>query len=387
MVISNNQQNRLKTTLRQSGLEIFDIIGTNKQPISQFDNISTSLTQYSKAMVGLMSTFLRDKKEPVFHAIDSGGLKKLFELSESIEKQERTLGNVSLNTFFGATEEMPLRGLSYIIPSLKLVDELSTHYTGVIPEINYSFAATAGSIANNYDLSKIDDTNNKFIEMARYYIEQFHPLLVDKTHFLTDHNFVPKIMESQEFPKAVDILTSEVENVPELKSILLAYGEKRQSVQNSMAYTTLHIFSQDLIMDDDIAMTDYHTGETSVGGDLTIYIGAKPEERFFTARKLGAEKISRELGECGLRDSIQYILNMNVPPYSLLEKDDLLLTEALNNPDLIDSAQPRDWSSEKESRYQIPVQKAVEMVEADIRNSDSDVDFKGFIEICREKFE
>lgn len=388
MELSKKQENRLRTTLRQSKVDVFDAPEGKKRPVDHICSVSDKLSQCSKETMSLISVFLRgENHQNLFSSIDSEGMGNVIEFSDSLEKNKLSMSRLAICTFFGASERMPLRGLSYLIPSLKMAEEIMNLSDDNCPTINYSFTGAAGSIINKYDINKINTANNQFIEIAKQYVETFHPRVVDNVVFSSDSVFAPEVINSSRFASAQATMEKMMENEQELKDTLERYGSRRSAAQNAMAYTTLHVFSQDLLSNNDnhAKMVNYFTEEPISQSDLTLYIGAKPEENFFAARKLCASRIAEDLGDVSLMKNAQYIANINTPPYSPLKEGELFLDEVIKDPSFIDEARPRDFhENEPLGKYQIPVQKAVSLIESDISavSHENFNNLKQFIKSC-----
>ena len=154
-------------------------------------------------------------------------------------------------------------------------------------------------------------------------------------------------------------------------------GERRNKSNNSIKYATLHSFVHDGYVNPNIARMSNFFGEAeSREYDAIISIGAKPEEKFYKARKLLAKEIAN-IPYFTPKKTAQYIANINVPPYSPLSTGELYLKDVFKDSDLIMEARKNKGEY---SEYQIPVQKAVEMLINDIGCSNSYKDIIDFME-------
>jgi hypothetical protein len=228
--------------------------------------------------------------------------------------------------------------------SLKMCEELRKNNPNSLesPNIEFLFMNGAGIMANSLDPEKTYRTTAQFIQIAKKYIEEYHPTVKDSVNFYIDRTFTSDVMKTPEYGQIHRTLEKKLGIESTLKSDLLEMGEKRKSSSNSIKYATLHAFSQDGYVNTDIAkMSNFFGGKEQPESDIIISIGAKPEEKFFKARKLLAKEISN-VSFFTPKKTVQYIANINVPPYSPLPTGELYLDSAIKQPDLIEKARMTD---------------------------------------------
>ena len=384
--LSKKEHGRIKATLTQSRLGLFD---TEEKMNNQNTNelVCEAMERCTPDIQKVLETFLCGTNtdaeyRKLIRNVDSQGVKNLAEICGKLEENPDILNDMSIRTIFGGTDHMPFRALVYLLPSLKMCEELkkNVHSKGYNPNIEFLFMNGAGIMANALDPEKADRTTAQFINVAKQYIDTFHQDLSENVNFYVDRTFTSKIMETQEYQKAHKILEEELGVKSWLKSDLLEMGKRRNAAKNSMKYATLHAFSQDGHIDSDISkMTNFFDGNEQPKSSVIVSIGARPEESFFKARKMLVSKLPK-IEFFKPAQTVQYIANIDVPPYSPLPSGELYLDDVIKQPDLINKARLRDWSSKEFSDYQIPVQKAVESLVQDVNNSRSEKSLLEFLE-------
>ena len=275
---------------------------------------------------------------------------------------------------------MPFRALIYLLPALNMCEELlESGNIDDVPNIEYFFMNGAGIITNALDPEIANRESAEFIKIAQKYIEEYHPRLKDKVNFYTDLTFSSNIVGTSEYRKMYETLERKLGVETDLKSGLLEMGERRKKTENSIKYAAIHSFVHDGYINSEVAKMSNFFGESEQKEyDTIISIGAKPEEKFYRARKLLAEEV-KTISYFTPKDTVQYIANINVPPYSPLPEGELYLKDVMKDPKLIMEAVK--VSQGEHSEYQTPVQKAVESILDDVSQSDS---YKSIIEFIEE---
>lgn len=384
--LTKKEQGRINSALNQSRLNLFDTEDNMKSELMSnlvCQSMTRCTTDIKKALdVFLCGTTTSPEFRKLFSTIDSKGVANLSQICSEQDNNSNDLDKVAIRTVFGGTENMSFRALLYLLPALNMCEELleNTSITS-IPNIEYYFMNGAGIITNAIDPDRANCATSQFIKIAQRYIEEYNPRLKNKINFYVDMTFSSSIIGTPEYQEIHKILERKLGLETELKSDLLEMGERRKKSDNSIKYATLHSFVHDGYIKPSIAKMSNFFGTTeSLEYDTIISIGAKPEEKFYKARKLLAEEITN-ISYFTPKKTVQYIANINVPPYSPLSTGELYLKDVLKEPNLIMEA--RKCKGEY-SEYQTPVQKAVESLITDTARSDSDKDIIDFMEECRQ---
>jgi len=387
--LTKKEMNRIKSILNQSRIGLFD---TEEKMSSYNDVICEKIARCTPDIKKVLDVFLCSSDTSpefrnLFSNIDSHGVESIAKICSSTDNGSKALNNISIRTIFGGTEQMPFRSLLYLLPSLSMYEQLqeSTPNIPMDLDIEFLFMNGAGIAANALDPERTYNATSQFINVAKKYIDEFHPSLSEKVNFYVDQTFTTNIIRTEEYQEMLEILESKLKIENNLKSDLLEMGERRNTSQNSIKYATLHAFSQDGHVLPDVAkMANFFGGPEQKENDMIISIGAKPEEKFFRARKLLAKEIS-EVSFFKPKETAQYIADITVPPYSPLKEGDLYMKDVIKDPDLIAKARLVDRKNGEYSDYHKPVQKAVELLIQDTRNSDSDKTLFEFMSNILEK--
>lgn len=379
--LTKKELGRIKAALTQSRLGLFNTNEKISSEASQ-NSISNAISRCTPDTKKLLDVFLcsSDTKpflKKLFSTIDFQGISNVAEICSN----PNTLESTSIRTIFGGTDHMPFRGLIYLLPAINLCEQLKEN-SGIntpIPNIEFLFMNGAGIIANAIDPEKTYQTTAQFIQIARKYIDEYHPDLSQSINFYIDRTFTASIIQTPEYQQMYQVLEKKLELKSNLRTDLIEMGERRNASVNSIKYATLHAFSQDGHIDPEVAqMSSPEKGVMQPEVDTIISIGAKPEEKFYSVRKLLVDEMS-EVSFFKPKKTVQYIANINVPPYSPLKTGELYLDQVVRNPNLILEARMRG-KNEEYSEYQMPVQKAVEMLIEDTENSKSEKSLLDFME-------
>lgn len=384
--LTKKEQGRINSALNQSRLNLFDTKDNMKSDsINKLAcrSMTRCTTDIKKSLdVFLCGTTTSAEFRKLFSTIDSKGVENLSQICSELDNNPNVLNKAVIRTVFGGTENMPFRALVYLLPALNMCEELLENASSnSIPNIEYYFMNGAGIITNAIDPDRVNYATSEFIKIAQKYIEEYHPQLKDKIDFYVDMTFSSNIINTPEYQGMHKILERKLGLETDLKTDLLEMGERRKKSDNSIKYATLHSFVHDGYVNSNIArMTNFFGTNEPREYDTIISIGAKPEEKFYKARKLLAEEIAN-IPYFTPKKTVQYIANINVPPYSPLPTGELYISDVLKDPELIMEAKKRKGEY---SAYQTPVQKAVESLITDIDRSDSNKDIIDFIEECRQ---
>ncbi len=381
--LTKKECGRIDSALKQSRLDLFDVDGNLKSKELR-EKICTSMDRCTSDIkraldVFLCSTTTNPEYRKLFKTIDSKGVENISGICSKLERKPDALNETVIRTVFGGTEKMPFRAFVYLLPALNMCEELLESGSNDIPNIEYFFMNGAGIVTNALDPEIANVESAEFIKIAQKYIEEYHPRLKDKVNFYTDLTFSTGIIGTPEYRQMYETLEKKLGFESDLKTGLLEMGERRKKAENSIKYAAIHSFVHDGYIDSEVAKMSNFFGESEPKEyDTIISIGAKPEEKFYRARKLLAEEV-KTISYFTPKDTVQYIANINVPPYSPLSEGELYLKDVIKNPKLIMEAVK--VSQGEHSEYQTPVQKAVESILDDVAQADS---YKSIIEFIEE---
>ena len=378
--LTKKEQGRINAALTQSCLEMFD---TKEKNLSKKEKMCEIMSRCTNDTKNILDIFLCGSNTPksfkrLFKGIDSNGIDTIAEICN--ESNSDTKKKVTIKTIFGGSERIPFRGLVYLLPVMKLCEELENTDANIDVNIEFLFMNQSAIILNSFDPDKTNKTAIQFIEIAKKYIDEFHPKMADKVGFYIDRTYTSAIMDTKEYKMILNALEKALTQNPNIAQKLNEMGEKRNSAINSSKYAALHTFTQDGYVDPKVAtMHEFFSKKKIEEADYIISIGAAPEEKFYKIRKFVEDKI-KHVDFFKPKKSIQYIANVNVPPYYVLPEGELLMEDGLENPQIILDARLRDKHSKELSKYNVPVQKAVELLLEDTESSKSDKSLVEFME-------
>lgn len=383
--LTKKEANRISSSLKQSSLSLFDTddkMASNNNIVKVANSMERCTAKIKSVLdVFVCSTSTDSFYRSLLRTIDSDGIQNVSNICSELESDKNALNKISIRTVFGGTEDMPFRALIYLLPAIRMSEELKrTNKDGDAPNIDFLFMNGAGILANAINSNKANETTSQFIKFAQAYIKEYHPDVLEKINFYVDNTFSSSIINTKEYEQVYNELEKKLGIAENLKTDIENMGKRRNASQNSIRYATLHAFVQDGDIDSNVAMmTNFFGGKAEKSGDVIISIGAKPEEKFFQVRKLIAEEVSK-VTYFTPKKTTQYIANINVPPYSPLNTGELYLRDVLKNPNLITKARKVNRKKGEFGEYQMPVQKAVETIIFDTENSKSDKNIVEFIE-------
>lgn len=385
--LSKKEKNRISSTLSQSRLKLFDM--EDRKPLKVIsEDVYNSMSRCTGSIKQILDIFMCSSIKPYYNnllnSIDTKGVSNIAKVCSLLEENKDSLGKITIRTIFGGTEAMPFRALVYLLPAINLCEEIKKNNNGIeLPNIEFVFMNQAGILANSLNPEKVEYTTSQFIEVAKRYLDEYHPNLKNKVNFYVDKSFTCDIINTQEYRRTLEILESKLINNESLKNELLNMGKRRNASTNSIKYAALHTFVQDGRIYPGVAkMDNYFGGIEQQDSDLIISIGARPEETFFKVRKLIANSVS-DIYFFNSKETAQYIAGINVPPYSPLTEGELFLDDVLENSELIYNARKVNKKNKEYCDYQTPVQKSVEAIINDTQFSESDKDIKEFMTECK----
>ncbi len=375
-ILSTKNINRIKNCLQMSPLSVFDYDEKiNSQIFLDFviSNCSRNLTPVDIKLFNIFTCSSCDKLSSLFNSINKMGLKTVINLCEKTVDNPSYMGKVILRTIFGATEELSFKSLSYILPAISLGEELEKFINEnkilgwKTPKLEFWFMNEAGISINSIDKVKTSDSTNRFINLARSYISNFHSSMQNNVFFYTDEQCTNKILNSDEFNKMFNYLKVNLELDPLLKSKIFKMGSnKTDSTDNILKYTVLHYFTQDGFVNNSF----YIVNPNYSSEEIIISLGASPEIAFFMARDIMI-KSNFDFYFFKPALTVQYISKFNVPPYYIMDNGDFGVMDVLNNTEIFKLASKPKSNYNDISPYSVPVQKACNML---LQDMDNDID-------------
>jgi len=230
---------------------------------------------------------------------------------------------IVFRTVFGATEEMPFRALSYLLPALALQDDLRRK--GVVPpQLQVVFANHFSASINEMDYGQVRKQAELFSLIAKKYIGKFFPELTERVVFLEDVSFEENITLSDKLDRFATVLASSGEG---LRADLIGKG-LNSDLDNSLRYGAAHVLFHDTnsqgLLGPLFDQPDY------VSPTTIINIGGAQEKFFYQLR----QDLRDAAGITDPVRTLQLFTRHHVPPYYMAQGGDVSLAEIIEGESL-----------------------------------------------------
>lgn len=266
----------------------------------------------------------------------------LTKLSLRLSEDASFISKVVVRTVFGASEKLPVRSLSYLLPALHLIESMRrSGRFPVLPQIQFLFMADTGAAINQLQRSEVIRQTDLFIVVARRFIEEFYPKLSETVIFATDKHFYyhPQLNDLVEF------LLSNLEIAEKIVSQLSS--DSRYS--DSIRYSAFHPLVHDIGYTESLFEDEARPGVLVNDPEFMINIGGQREKHFYKVRQIYRQVLAQ--AGVPLLTTVQFFSSHRVPPYIAMEDDgvhfsDVSLEDAIINPsilsDILDKTDGRD---------------------------------------------
>lgn len=226
-----------------------------------------------------------------------------------------------MRVIYGGTEQMPLRGLSYLLPALLLMENMNAK--GIeIPQLQVIFANSISSTLNHLDLQQATDQAIRFSQVAQAYVAEFFPAQLDSVVFLEDMSIEKGTDTRQELLR----VTREVDEYisQATRERLFAKGNNGSGRLN-IFYGAAHLLMHDTDLPS-VVMPFSMEQPIALSPRSIISIGGHQERDFYTLR----HEVKPYLGaEYNTVRTLQYFTRHKVPPYYMARGGDVALDSVL----------------------------------------------------------
>lgn len=223
---------------------------------------------------------------------------------------------VVFRVVFGATEQMPLRAISYLLPPLLAMERIQVA-EGTAPQLQVVFARHITSRLNRLDPEKVFGQSLEFARIAKYYVGEFFPQLDESTVFLED----TPLNRGTFLRKELVELADKFSNIPEeLKSAVSEKGEG--SGRLNRFYAAAHVLMHDrdgleylkpIIPDQ----------EDPISASSIVSFGGLQENLFYRVRHGMKPYLGSDYNSV---NTFQYFTRHHVPPYYMAKGGDIALS-------------------------------------------------------------
>lgn len=373
IILNKKEENRIKSAVKSSSLLFYDE-GIRICRSSVDDEIKNNLRYCSPTTQRLLEILMSSscyKRRFFLDKINRESSRVISKISQDCSDNYAAVNDIVIRTVLGAVEHMPFRALTYLLPAVKMAEAFLEHQKTMrvehlyLPQIEFIIMLDIGVSLNGLKYDKCFKEASLFIEIAKVYLDTYHPEVSSSVKFLVDESFSSNIRKNKEYQDYESKIKTLLKEDKVVSPILNMMGARRGHSDNSFEYAAMHPLLHDGLIDSNIAsFTEYGGTKYSTNKDVSIIIsiGARPEEEFWKVRKLAHEDFEL-LTFVKPVSVIQYITQMNVPPYSPLNTGELYLDDVIHKPELILQARPKKYN--EWSEYQIPVQKSIGMLTND----------------------
>lgn len=224
---------------------------------------------------------------------------------------------------FGATEEMPARSLSYLLPALSYVENFKKHDVRE-PQLQVIIANNISTQLNGLDLSQTTAQMDLFIQTASSYIKAFFPAVADSVVFLKDK---PLEKGSQIRDELINIARSLHETCEdEAKEKMKQKATNHTKLRSHLLYSAAHILLHDADIDGVLESAAPDQPPVS-RADAIISFGGSQELDFYKIRHSLKPHLEAKYQTV---DTLQFFTKHRVPPYHMAQGGDYNLAAMIN---------------------------------------------------------
>ncbi|RJQ38375.1 hypothetical protein C4559_01110 [Candidatus Microgenomates bacterium] len=226
-----------------------------------------------------------------------------------------------IRVVYGATEEMPFRSLSYVLPALLYMEGFAEAKLKV-PQLQVVFANNTSTTLNNLDPEKTEEQSLKFANFAKDYVKEFFPASFGNVVFLEDTPIGEGSMLGEELFSLAKTLK---EKMPE--SILEELSKKgiNNDFETSILYGAAHLLIHDIDLPGALIPVFSDQPETYLAENIISMGGF--QEQFFYRLRHGIKPFADE--KFRQAKTLQFFTRHRVPPYYMARTGDLSLDDVL----------------------------------------------------------
>lgn len=222
---------------------------------------------------------------------------------------------------YGATTEMPLRALSYLLPALVYME----HTAGTVSQLQVIFVNNISSRLDRMDTPIASKQAKLFAEIAQGYIRNFFPDSDSRTVFLED----TPLDRGSDLRKRLLTLAASLKSIaPEdilddLVKKAVNNGGGRMYAFYGAAHTLIH----DIDIPNGLVPLLPDQPKVITNPDVIVSIGGRKEEIFYRLRHALKPHLDSEYNQA---KTLQFFTRHNVPPYYMARGGDIALRDILN---------------------------------------------------------
>lgn len=224
---------------------------------------------------------------------------------------------------YGATTEMPLRALSYLLPALTYME----HTGDFISQLQIIFVNNISSRLDRMDTPTTSKEAKTFAGIAQDYIRNFFLSLRNKTVFLED----TPLDKGSDLRRRLLTLTTSLKSIApdDILDDLVKKAANNGGGRTYAFYGAAHVLIHDIDIPGVLVPLLSDQPEVVTNPELLISIGGRKEEIFYRLRHALKPYLDSEYNNT---KTLQFFTRHHVPPYYMARGKDVALREVITNP-------------------------------------------------------
>ena len=301
---------QLMPALEEATLPFIDAVGQA--------GFNVTLPKVFEAMLFTNGTSVAEGYIDSIGGIDYGNLPQI---GVNLAAEGGISSGTVVRTVFGGTEEMPLRGISYLLPPLIYLEQF--HEKGIEPpQLQVIFANNISGKLNGLDQERAADQSVVLASFASAYIAEYFPRLSDAVVFLEDTPLEKGSAARDGLLEVSRKLQSALSS--ETREALLGKGDNGSKRINPF-YGAAHLLIHDTAVPGVLRPLTVEQPETA-NPEAIISFGGYQEGTFYAVR----HEVKPHLDESyNTIPTLQYFTKHRVPPYYMARGGDFSLDDAL----------------------------------------------------------
>lgn len=232
--------------------------------------------------------------------------------------------SVVIRLVFGATEQMPYRALSYLLPALTYIEHVNLT-NDVVSQLQVIFVNNISSRLDHLDTQVVKQQAKKFAQIGKQYTSEFFPDVEDKVVFLED----TPLDKNSDLRRRLVALTQTLRRIgPEdIMDDLVRKAANNGGGNTYAFYGAAHILIHDIDLPDALVPLLPNQPERVVDPEVIISIGGRKEETFYRLRYTLKPHLDPEYSRT---KTLQFFTNHSVSPYYMARGGDISLDDVLS---------------------------------------------------------
>jgi len=298
-----------------------------KDDVSQVQDMTQYDVRLLQAVEGLLVPTV-EKGERYFSGIGAHDFGNLPRIADVLASDEKEVQPVVMRIVFGGTEEMQLRGLSMLIPSLQQLEKLGQNPSEridapTLPQLQVIFANNIASHVRGLSYTRIAAETRQFIDVSEAYIDKFFPSVGDSVLFMEDAPIVEGSFIKEEMERLVGVARG---NLPEELKDRIRSKKSADDQDSSLMYAAAHLLMHDTNNSELIRPVSTNRSNAFIPGAI-VSIGGRQERDFYAVRFA----LKDYAGDEYQIPTVQLFTKHKVPPYDRAEKGDISLSAVFRN--------------------------------------------------------